>query len=41
MQKGYIIYQYDTAKKTWVRIAKTTTPENTYTANQLKSRKNI
>lgn len=37
--KGYIIYQYDASKKSWVRIAKTTTPDNTYTVNKLKAGK--
>lgn len=37
--QGYIIYRYDTGKKTWVRISKTNTTANTYTANKLSSGK--
>ena len=33
--QGYIIYRYDPAKKTWLRLAKTTTTDNTYTATKL------
>ena len=32
---GYVVYKYDTAKKTWVRAAKITS--NTYTASKLKA----
>ena len=35
--QGYIIYQYDNSKKTWVRVEKTTTASNTYTVKNLKS----
>ncbi|MDE6149325.1 MAG: fibronectin type III domain-containing protein, partial [Ruminococcus sp.] len=34
---GYIIYKYDNAKKTWVRVAKTTTNSNTYTVSKLSA----
>ena len=32
---GYIVYKYDNAKKTWVRVAKTKTTANTYTVSKL------
>ncbi len=35
--QGYIIYKYDTKKKTYVRVAKTKTTANTYTVSKLKS----
>ena len=35
--QGYIIYKYDNSKKTWVRVAKTTTTSNTYTVNKLSA----
>ena len=35
--KGYIIYRYDNTKKTWVRVAKTTTNSNTYTVSKLSA----
>ncbi|MDE6149173.1 MAG: fibronectin type III domain-containing protein [Ruminococcus sp.] len=35
--QGYIVYKYDNAKKTWVRVAKTTTTSNTYTVNNLNA----
>ena len=35
--QGYIVYKYDNAKKTWVRVAKTTTTANTYTVSKLAS----
>ncbi len=34
---GYIVYKYETSKKTWVRAAKTKTTANTYTVSKLKS----
>ncbi len=34
---GYIVYKYDNSKKTWIRVAKTTTNVNTYTVSRLKS----
>lgn len=33
---GYIIYQYNTSKKKWARIVKTTTTVNNYTVRNLK-----
>ena len=35
--QGYIVYKYDNAKKTWVRVAKTKTTANTYTVSKLAS----
>ena len=35
--QGYIIYRYDAAKKTWVRVAKTTTAANAYVATKLNA----
>ena len=35
--EGYIVYKYDTSKKTWVRLSKTTTTDTTYTASGLSS----
>lgn len=35
--KGYVVYQYDNSKKTWKRVAKTTSNVNTYTVNNLSS----
>ena len=35
--QGYIVYKYDNSKKTWVRVAKTTTTANTYTVSKLSS----
>ena len=34
---GYILYKYDNAKKTWVRVAKTETASNTYTISKLSN----
>ena len=33
--EGYIIYRYDSTKKTWVRISKNKTKSNTYTISNL------
>ena len=35
--QGYIVYKYDNTKKTWVRVAKTTTAANTYTVSKLSA----
>lgn len=35
--QGYIIYKYDNSKKTWVRVAKTTTTANSYTVSKLSA----
>lgn len=35
--QGYIVYKYNNAKKTWVRVAKTKTTANTYTVSKLAS----
>lgn len=35
--KGYIIYKYDTSKKTWVRVTKTTSNTNSYTVSKLSA----
>ena len=32
---GYVVYKYDSSKKTWVRINKTVTAVNTYTISKL------
>lgn len=34
---GYIVYRYDNAKKSWVRIKKTITSDNAYIAGKLSS----
>lgn len=35
--EGYIVYKYDNSKKTWVRIEKTKTTDNTYSISKLTS----
>lgn len=35
--EGYIVYNYDNSKKTWVRIEKTSTTDNTYSLLNLPS----
>ncbi|MDE6149537.1 MAG: fibronectin type III domain-containing protein, partial [Ruminococcus sp.] len=35
--QGYVVYWYDTAKKSYVRVTKTTTNVNTYTVKNLAS----
>lgn len=35
--EGYIVYKYDNSKKTWVRIEKTKTTDNTYSLSKLTS----